>query len=141
MNSVVRVTVEECTETYNGTSKATGDPFVIGTWKLKGVLDGKVFIGKAFTSVHGLLTNAKGLIVDVDVTLEAKEYNGRWYNELTVTKVLVDNGSSVNDVPGEINQRDPVEPPTAYGAPVNSSSHAPIPAFNGGSVEDGGLPF
>lgn len=143
MNTIARVTVEDCLEVYNGTSKTTGDPYIIGTWKLKGMLDNKYIACKAFTSIHGILSNAKGLIIDVDINIEGREHNGKWYNELTVTKVLIDNGSSVNDVPGEVNQKDPVEPPIAsYGAQTSTvQSPVSVPAFNGGSVEDGGLPF
>ena len=138
MNSVVRVTVEECVDVYQGTSKATGDPFIIGTWKFKGMLDSKYFVGKAFSSMHASLESAKGLVIDVNVSFEAKEWNGKWFNDVTIVNVLLDNSSSVSDTPGEIKQKDAVEPVISSYSGIN----APMTAqFNGGPVDDGGLPF
>lgn len=99
MNSQVRFVVEECVGTYNGTSKSTGDAYVIGTWKLKGVSDGKIFVANAFTALHNTLLESIGLIMDALITVEAREYNGKWYNDVKITTIIPNQENVKADLP------------------------------------------
>lgn len=98
MNSQVRFMVEECVSTYNGTSKTSGNPYTIGTWKLKGVTDGKIFVANAFSTEHQILQASVGLLMDAFITVEAREYNGKWYNDVKISNISNPDGGKV-DVP------------------------------------------
>jgi len=124
MTTLVRLVPQKCVDEYNGVSKQTGNAFTIGTWIVKGVLDGKEFVVKAFTTLHAALKDAasKSMMIDCHITIECKEWNGKYYNDVTMTGI--ENTEKGNeDVPSE--------------APVEVSKTT----FNGGTVEEGGLPF
>lgn len=98
MTQLVRVTVEDCIDVYRGVKKDTGNEYVIGTWKVRGILDGKVFAAKAFTDNHKKLEECKGLIIDVLISIEGKEYNGKMYNDVIITEIKKEEVKV--DVPG-----------------------------------------
>ena len=124
MNAVVRLVPEECVEVFNGNSKTTGNAYTIGTWTVKGVLDGKLFAVKAFTAIHEVLNNSKGLILDAEISVVGKEYNGKWYNDVSIVSLM--NQTSAEDVPTQQAEQ--------------STPAAPV-FNNGGEDDENVLPF
>ena len=86
MTTLVRLVPQKCVDEYNGVSKQTGNAFTIGTWIVKGVLDGKEFVVKAFTTLHAALKDAasKSMMIDCHIAMECKEWNGKYYNDVTL---------------------------------------------------------
>ena len=120
--SQIRITVVECLKVYSGTAKS-GNDYTVGTWKVKGVLDGKEFLVTAFNKWHEILDTAKdGIILDCSLTISCKEWDGKWFNDVSISDITLPGGQQPdlpkNDLPIE-------EKP---------------PVFAGGD-EDDGLPF
>lgn len=90
MTAVVRITIEALEDEYNGVSKASGNPYTIGTWRVKGVVDNKVFVVKAFTNMHDIIKVAhrKGMEIDATIDISASEYKGKLYNNINVTGIM-----------------------------------------------------
>ena len=99
MNIIHRVEIDRLLEERKGHS--SHGEWTMGSWLVKSVLSGKKVAVSAFGEINSKLTviSKDHLVVDCEIMIEAKEYNGRWYNNFTVVNIISENNISENDTP------------------------------------------
>jgi len=108
MNIVARVTPVRCHKIYNGIG-ANGD-YIIGSWIVKGVTDGKEFSVDAFTDNHNYILANPSLQMDMEIEIGGKPYQETFYNKLSIKNIIKPEG--VQDLPNTL-------PPVSNGVEVN----------------------
>lgn len=96
MNIVASIIPLERIKVYNGVTKE-GKEYSIGTWKVQGVLDGKVFAVTAFTETDTILSQNVNISVDCVIDIYGKQWQDKFFNEIMVSKVM--NKEVIHDVP------------------------------------------
>lgn len=99
MNIVASIIPLERIKVYNGATKE-GKEYSIGTWKVQGVLDGKVFAVTAFTETDTILSQNVNISVDCVIDIYGKAWQDKFFNEIMVSKVM--NKEVVHDVPSAL---------------------------------------
>lgn len=120
-----------------GVSKTSGKPWKKREWVVEtfGNYPRKVKI-QAFGDRADQMNIEVGNSYRLSVDLESREFNGRWYTDVSVFRTEPVQGGAVND--GGFQQAAGVPPQGGFGQPVSS-----MPAgdpFAGGAKEDD-LPF
>ena len=82
---------------YEGTTR-NGDPYTIGRWHVRNILDGNIMVVQMFTADHQVLKDNPGKVISGELNIIAKEYKGKYYNELSLKKCVVDDSKTYNDV-------------------------------------------
>lgn len=70
---------------YDGVGQ--NGPYTIGTWIVKTVVDSKQFVVTAFGFLHDYMLSHQDKEIDVTIEVVMKEYQGKYYNDVKVTKV------------------------------------------------------
>lgn len=99
MNIIQRVEIDRLLEERKGQS--SHGEWTMGLWLVKSVVSGKKVSVSAFGEMNAKIAamSKDNLIIDCEIAIEAKEYNGRWYNNFTVVNIIGENNISENDTP------------------------------------------
>lgn len=110
---------------YKGVSR-DGNPYVIGTWKVKGVLDGKEFAVKAFSDSDERLTASVGMSVDCTIELSGKPWKDKYFNDVSISNVK--NKEGVQDVPSSLPEsKTPMMEASSYGIKLGGNQETDLP--------------
>lgn len=87
MIATKKITPLRYLDVYEGVSKSTGEPYKIGTWRIKTLDDNKEMVVKAFTAIHDQLMSKIDIAIDVGITISLIEWKGKFYNDIYITKI------------------------------------------------------
>jgi hypothetical protein len=126
MRTLIRIIPLEIKGTYSGTSQQTGNGYRIDTWLAKCPATNVNIVFTCFSDVSDYLTKKKNLEVDGEIFMKSKEYNGKFYNDVTFVNPIRDTEDSNSDLPAS--------------TPQPQQQAIPQQSFNN-EEEDTGLPF